>query len=117
MDLVCLIDSEEKLKASDLVTMVGDLLERGPSFIVFQTQDRTLDLKFLRKCRDEIPREAAAARTNTDRKAVVGPVPGSASGHRLRYRIREQAGIRKYPPASLLFACRPNEGPHSCIIS
>ena len=29
MDLVCLIDSEERLNASDLVTMVGDLLERG----------------------------------------------------------------------------------------
>lgn len=29
MDLCCLIDSEEKLNASDLVTMVGDLLERG----------------------------------------------------------------------------------------
>lgn len=30
MDLCCLIDSEERLPASDLVTMVGDLLERGP---------------------------------------------------------------------------------------
>ena len=29
MDLCCLIDSEERLSASDLVTMVGDLLERG----------------------------------------------------------------------------------------
>ena len=29
MDLCCLIDSERRLPASDLVTMVGDLLERG----------------------------------------------------------------------------------------
>ncbi len=29
MDLCCLIDSEEHLAASDLVTMVGDLLARG----------------------------------------------------------------------------------------
>jgi len=32
MDLCCLIDSEERLSASDLVTMLGDLLERGMSF-------------------------------------------------------------------------------------
>lgn len=31
MDLCCLIDSEERLAASDLVTMLGDLLERGMS--------------------------------------------------------------------------------------
>ncbi|KIY65738.1 hypothetical protein CYLTODRAFT_412395 [Cylindrobasidium torrendii FP15055 ss-10] len=29
MDLCCLIDSDEKLNASNLVTMLGDLLERG----------------------------------------------------------------------------------------
>jgi len=29
MDLCCLIDSEERLSATDLVTMLGDLLERG----------------------------------------------------------------------------------------
>jgi DNA polymerase sigma len=29
MDLCCLIDSDERLSASDLVTMLGDLLERG----------------------------------------------------------------------------------------
>ena len=29
MDLCCLIDSGERLSASDLVTMLGDLLERG----------------------------------------------------------------------------------------
>ncbi len=31
MDLCCLIDSDERLAASDLVTMLGDLLERGES--------------------------------------------------------------------------------------
>jgi terminal uridylyltransferase len=29
MDLCCLIDSEERLSATDLVTMLSDLLERG----------------------------------------------------------------------------------------
>jgi hypothetical protein len=29
MDLCCLIDSDDKLSAADLVTMLGDLLERG----------------------------------------------------------------------------------------
>jgi terminal uridylyltransferase len=32
MDLCCLIDSEERLSAADLVTMLGDLLERGALF-------------------------------------------------------------------------------------
>ncbi|KAH8822680.1 hypothetical protein DL96DRAFT_1618719 [Flagelloscypha sp. PMI_526] len=34
MDLCCLIDSQERLNASDLVTMVGDLLERETKFHV-----------------------------------------------------------------------------------
>ncbi|KAJ3931307.1 MAG: hypothetical protein NXY57DRAFT_1008057 [Lentinula lateritia] len=34
MDLCCLIDSEERLAASDLVTMLGDLLERETKFHV-----------------------------------------------------------------------------------
>ncbi len=29
MDLCCLIDSDERLNACDLVTKLGDLLERG----------------------------------------------------------------------------------------
>ena len=32
MDLCCLIDSKERLAATDLVTMLGDLLERGIHF-------------------------------------------------------------------------------------
>lgn len=31
MDLCCLIDSDERLSASDLVVVLGDLLERGQS--------------------------------------------------------------------------------------
>ncbi|KAJ7631884.1 hypothetical protein DFH06DRAFT_1223154 [Mycena polygramma] len=34
MDLCCLIDSEERLSATDLVTMLGDLLERETKFHV-----------------------------------------------------------------------------------
>lgn len=35
MDLCCLIDAGERLAASDLVAMVGDLLERGISSPTF----------------------------------------------------------------------------------
>lgn len=45
MDLCCLIDSKERLAATDLVTMLGDLLERGmfgsppcQSFLIFAYQ-------------------------------------------------------------------------------
>ena len=34
MDLCCLIDSEERLSATDLVTMLGDLLERGQTRLI-----------------------------------------------------------------------------------
>jgi hypothetical protein len=34
MDLCCLIDSKERLAATDLVTMLGDLLERGMYFSI-----------------------------------------------------------------------------------
>ncbi|KAF7794570.1 hypothetical protein EIP86_005705 [Pleurotus ostreatoroseus] len=34
MDLCCLIDSEDRLAASDLVTMVGDLLARETRFVI-----------------------------------------------------------------------------------
>lgn len=36
MDLCCLIDSDERLAATDLVTMLGDLLERGVYLIPVQ---------------------------------------------------------------------------------
>lgn len=32
MDLCCLIDSDERLSATDLVTMLGNLLERGAHY-------------------------------------------------------------------------------------
>jgi hypothetical protein len=44
MDLVCLIDNKEAaLHASDLVAMIGDLLERGqfPSFCPSIPHDKT----------------------------------------------------------------------------
>lgn len=36
MDLCCIIDTGERLAASDLVTMVGDLLERGMPLVLLQ---------------------------------------------------------------------------------
>jgi hypothetical protein len=35
MDLCCLIDSDERLAATDLVTMLGDLLERGAYHTIY----------------------------------------------------------------------------------
>ena len=53
MDLCCLIDSEERLAATDLVTMLGDLLERGKHSVFHPTrisshpfQSRNLETKF-----------------------------------------------------------------------
>lgn len=50
MDLCCLIDSGERLSASDLVTMVGDLLERGactvPSVVHGSGLERATETKF-----------------------------------------------------------------------
>jgi terminal uridylyltransferase len=53
MDLCCLIDSEERLAATDLVTMLGDLLERGKHLVFHPTpisshpfQSRNQETKF-----------------------------------------------------------------------
>jgi hypothetical protein len=43
MDLCCLIDSNERLAATDLVTMLGDLLERGARPL-FPSHDTSLKL-------------------------------------------------------------------------
>ena len=45
MDLCCIIDTGERLAASDLVTMVGDLLERGMPLVLLQYQ---FDTHYLR---------------------------------------------------------------------
>ena len=91
MDLCCLIDSEEKLNASDLVTMVGDLLERGmfTSVLVCLCISANLNSLFslswtsdpiwlglsrggiTMQNRNEIPREASTTRPNTNRQAIL----------------------------------------------
>ena len=47
MDLCCLIDSGERLNASDLVTMVGDLLERGLSYFPFYHLAITIPIGYM----------------------------------------------------------------------
>lgn len=37
MDLCCLIDSDERLSATDLVNMLSDLLERGMGVVLVRT--------------------------------------------------------------------------------
>jgi terminal uridylyltransferase len=44
MDLCCLIDSEERLAATDLVSMLGNLLERGMSLDDFYRMQLALIL-------------------------------------------------------------------------
>ena len=89
MDLCCLIDSERRLPASDLVTMVGDLLERGKfSFFLVFTFKKTITVGF----RDEIPCEAPPSRANTHRQALARPVAGPPARDRVRHRVREPSG-------------------------
>ena len=65
MDLCCLIDSEDRLTASDLVTMVGGLLERGvPERVPLSMLYTNLTLSYFR---NKISRKTTSARSNTDR--------------------------------------------------
>ena len=78
MDLCCLIDSDRPpLNASDLVTMVGDLLERGvhdcPSCMIFIN----------RVPRNQVSSQDLAARPNTYRQALLGRIAWSAVWHLL----------------------------------
>ncbi|KAF7300251.1 hypothetical protein MKEN_01349200 [Mycena kentingensis (nom. inval.)] len=91
MDLCCLIDSDERLSASDLVTMLGDLLERETKFHV----------KPLPHARIPIV------------KLSLDPSPGLPLGDRLRYWLRESASSRKHPTSHVLRHDRPNPRPHT----
>ena len=63
MDLCCLIDSDERTTASNLVTLLGDLLERGKA----PRPNITLYVAHLIALRNQVSRQAAASCSDTYR--------------------------------------------------
>ena len=64
MDLCCLIDSDERTTASNLVTLLGDLLERGN----LPSPDGALRVAHLTALRNQVSRQAAASCSDTNRQ-------------------------------------------------
>ena len=64
MDLCCLIDSDERTTASNLVTLLGDLLERGKP----PKPNSTLRVTYFIVLRDQVSRQAAASCSDTYRQ-------------------------------------------------
>lgn len=77
MDLCCLIDSDERLSAADLVTMLGDLLERGPSVSLTTTRSACSSMT----ARNQISRQALAPCAYSNRQALLGPFTWAAFRH------------------------------------
>ena len=83
MDLCCLIDSDERTTASNLVTLLGDLLERGKA----PRLDNTFCVAHLITPRNQVSCQTAASCSDTHRQTDPRPVPGTAVWYRLRYRF------------------------------
>ena len=64
MDLCCLIDSDERTTASNLVTLLGDLLERGKP----PKPNSTLRVTHCIVLRDQVSRQATASCSDTYRQ-------------------------------------------------
>ena len=64
MDLCCLIDSDERTTASNLVTLLGDLLERGKA----PCPDSTPRVAHFIALRNQVSRQAAASCSDTYRQ-------------------------------------------------
>jgi hypothetical protein len=111
MDLCCLIDSEDRLPATDLVNMLGDLFARGMSWSVVNT---TMADDLL--CRDEVPHQTLASCSNTNREVVLRPEARVTIWHCLRYRIREQTGSGEYQIANVLCYDRSHACAHHGLI-
>ena len=79
MDLCCLIDSDERTTASNLVTLLGDLLERGkppaPNSIPCVAHPITP--------RNQVSRQAATSCSDTHRQIDPRPLTGAAVWYRL----------------------------------
>jgi hypothetical protein len=103
MDLCCLIDSKERLAATDLVTMLGDLLERGESPIAYPFAQIAHVYR-----RNKVSRQASSSRTNTNREVIPRSISRSSSRNCLRYWLRKQISARKYATTHVLRHGRPN---------
>ena len=79
MDLCCLIDSDERTTASNLVTLLGDLLERGKAF----SPNNTLCVAHLIALRNQVSRQAVASCSDTYRQIDPRPLARTAVWYRL----------------------------------
>jgi hypothetical protein len=108
MDLCCLIDSDERTTASNLVTLLGDLLERGKA----PRLNCTLSVTHLITPRNQVSRQTSASRSDTYCQADPRPLAGPALRYRLRYRVRKQTRAGEYTSAYVLCHDRPCQGPN-----
>lgn len=96
MDLCCFLAKDAAVREpAELVELLGQLIEQGPSS--YRTASiiglrRMLIAPALVAFRDELLRQDAPARTNTDHQADNTSDTGGAHGHGLRHRFREPAG-------------------------
>ena len=79
MDLCCLIDSDERTTASNLVTLLGDLLERGKP----PTPNATLCVTHLTTPRNQISRQATTSCSDTHRQTDPRPLARASVRYRL----------------------------------
>ena len=108
MDLCCLIDSDERTTASNLVTLLGDLLERGKP----PTRKSTLLRAHLITLRNQVSRQTAASCSDTHRQADPRPFSGTTVRYRLRYRLRKQTRAGEHTPTHVLRYDRPCQSPN-----
>lgn len=74
MDLCCLIDSDERTTASNLVTLLGDLLERGKASV----PSNTLYVAHLIVLRNQVSRQTPASCSDTYRQTDPRPLARTA---------------------------------------
>ena len=77
MDLCCLIDSDERTTASNLVTLLGDLLERGKA----SRPNNTHRVAHLIVLRNQVSRQTSASCSDTHRQTDPRSLAGTAIRH------------------------------------
>lgn len=105
MDLCCLIDSEERLSATDLVTMLGDLLERGPLPFTCPTFQH-----LAHSTRNQVSCQNFAPCTDTHRQVIPRSFTWVALGNCVWYWFWEPVSVREYATSHVL--C--NDRSHPC---
>ena len=108
MDLCCLIDSDERTTASNLVTLLGDLLERGK----LPRPNSTLRVTHPVTPRNQVSRQAAASCSDTYRQTDPRSLTRTAVWHCLRYRLRKQTCPGEHASAYVLRHDRPCQSPN-----